>query len=270
MTEQRYLPDADRISVLTAMVMLAYALTRLILAPQFTLELQLPGLYFAYPFNLNMLISLLAAGLTATGMDWLLRSHPSLRGKRTVEHWFLPTLTSFVIGVPLSLLPSGPVWWIGFGIGGILLVLVFLAEYVVVEPADLLYPLATAGLTALSYALYLILAVALRYGGTRLMLVIPALFPAAILVSLRTLHLRLGGRWEFAWSAGIALVCIQLAAGLHYWPLTPMKSGLILVGPLYALTDLAAGLREGAPLRRAAIAPAVILALAWVGSIWVH
>jgi hypothetical protein len=203
-------------------------------------------------------------------MDWLLRDHPSLGEKRTIEHWLLPTLTTFVIGAPLSSLPIGPLWWIGFAGSGVLLVLVFLAEYIAVDPNAPYYAVATAMLTALSFALFVILAVALRYAGTRLLLIVPALFLAAALVSLRTLHLRLSGRWEFAWAAGIGLICAQLAAGLHYWPLTPIQYGLILFGPLYALSDLAASLGEGTPLRRAAVGPTVILAISLGGALLVR
>jgi hypothetical protein len=261
-SETRYLPDANRVGVLTATVLLAYALSRLIQTPQFTVELQLPGFYFSYPVSLNTVMVVLAAGLTATGMDWLLRSHPSLGGKPTVEHWILPTLAAFIIGIPLTILPPGTNWWIGFGIGSLLLVLVFLAEYIVVEPSAPSYAIATAGLTALSFAVYLILTTAIRYGGARLFLLAPALFIAAGLVSLRTLHLRVGQKWEFNWALGIALVCTQIGAGLHYWPLSPIQFGLALLAPLYALSTLTSSLLEGIPLRRAMIEPLIALGLA--------
>jgi hypothetical protein len=249
--------------MLTAAVLLAYALTRLIHSPEITIELQLPGFYFAYPLSLNTLMVIMAAGLTATGMDWLLRSHPSLGGKSTIEHWVLPTLATFIIGIPLIILSSDNTWWIGFGVGGLLLVLVFLAEYIVVEPSAPNYAIATAGLTALSFAIYLILTTALRYGGARLFLLAPALFIAAGLVSLRTLHLRVGQKWQFNWSFGIALVCTQIGAGLHYWPLSPIQFGLALLGPLYALSTLTGSLLEGVPLRRAMVEPLIALGLAW-------
>ncbi len=270
MASNRYFPDANRISVLTATVLLAFALTRLSLAPQYKLELQLPGVYLAFNLNLSTVTVILAAALTATGMDWLLRGHPSLGSGHPFEHWLLPMLTAFVLGVPLYLLPAGPLWWLGFAVGGLVLVLVFWAEYVVVEPADPSYPTATAVLTALSFALYLILAVALCYASARLFLLIPALLLAAFLVSLRTLHLRLNGRWEVAWAAGIALVNAQLAAGLHYWPLTPIRYGLLLLGPFYALTSLAASLGDGIPLRREVVEPSIMLGLVWGISVWVR
>ena len=261
--ENRYLPDSNRIGMLTAAVLLAYTLSRLIQAPQFSLELQLPGFYLSYPVSLSTVMVFLATGLTATGMDWLLRSHPSLGERRTIEHWVLPTLATFIIGIPLTILPPGNTWWIGFGIGALLLVLVFLAEYIVVEPSAPNYAIATAGLTALSFAVYLILTTALRFGGARLFLLAPALFIAAGLVSLRTLHLRTGQKWEINWALGIALVCTQIGVGLHYWPVSPIQYGLAVLGALYALSALTGNLLEGIPLRRAMVEPLIALGIAW-------
>lgn len=261
--EQRYLPDSNRLGVLLAAVLLTLALTRLIQAPQLTLELQLPGFYFAFPFGVNTAMLLLAAGLSATGMDWLLRQHPSLAEKPTIEHWLLPALATLIVGVPLSILPLRNAWWIGFGVGALLLALVFLAEYIVVEPAAPYYALATTGLAALSYAVYLILVTALRFNGARLFLLFPAMFIVAGLVTLRTLRLRIGGRWQPSWAIGAALICAQVGAGLHYWPLSPVQYGLACLGPLYALSTLIAGLLEEIPLRRAVLEPLTALTLAW-------
>ncbi len=263
---QRELPDANRVSVLTAAVLLTYALTRLAGTPGFTLSLQLPGFYFSFPLNLGTAMTLMAAGLTASGMNWLLRGHPGLIGQRTIEHWLLPTLTAFVIGILLSILPGGPVWWVGYAVGAGILVAIFLAEYIAVDPGAPNYALASAGLTALSYALFLILAIAIRTAAVRLFLVIPTVFLAAGLVSLRTSHMRFSGRWEFPWSIIIGLICAQLAGGLHYWPLSPLQFGLFLLGPLYALTALANNLAEDTPLRRAATEPGVILGLTWIAA----
>jgi len=262
-TENHYLPDTNRVGVVTAAVLLTYALTHLMKTPQYTIELQLPGFYISYPIGLSTVMVFLSAGLTATGMDWLLRGHPSIQGTRTIEHWLLPTLATFIIGVPLTILPPGIIWWTGFAVGSLLLVLIFMAEYIVVEPSAPNYAVATAGLTALSYAVYLILTTALRYAGARLFLLAPALFVAAGLVSLRTLHLRVGSKWEFNWAFGIALVCMQIGAGLHYWPISPVQFGMAVLGPLYALTTLTGNLLEGVPLRRAMVEPLVALGLAW-------
>ncbi len=262
MDARSHLPDTDRIGVLTSTILLALALTRIVRTPEFNLELQLPGFFLSLPLNLTTVMSILTSGLTATGMDWLLREHPNLNGRPTLQWWILPTLTTFVVSVFLSFLPPGTAWWIGFAVSGAFLLLVFLAEYIVVDSGAPNYDISLAGLTAISYTLFFILAVALRYGDLRLFLTLPALFVSAGLASLRVLHLRLN-HWEYAWSIGIAFICVQVAAGLHYWPLSSIQFGLMLVGPLYGLTNLAINLNEDLPARRAMLEPAVATALCW-------
>jgi hypothetical protein len=270
MTERRYLPDPGRVSVLTAVILLAFALTRLINTPDYEIPLPLAGIDLTFSVNLGTMIILLAAGLTAAGMDWLLRTHPSLQTGEAREHWLLPTLTVLVTGIALYSLPPTSVWWLGFGLGAAILVVVFLAEYVAVDHTDTRYPLATAILTSLAFVIFLILAVALKASDARLVVVAPALFLASGLTSLRTLHLRLSERWESAWAVGIAVITTQIGAALHYWPLTPVRYGLALLGPLYGLTLLAVSLAEGSPFRRAVGEPLVMLALFWGLAIWFH
>src|SRR5512147_3023957 len=147
MDERKYLPDTNRVGMLTSTVLLAFALTRIIQAPAFNVELQLPGFFLTLPLNISTAMSLLTAGLTATGMDWLLRGHPSLKGRTTIQWWLLPTLTAFVISTSLSILPSGRAWWVGFTISGIFIFFVFLAEYIVVDSDSPYYAAAIAGLT---------------------------------------------------------------------------------------------------------------------------
>ncbi len=264
--------------MLVATILLAYALTRFVNLPERLLAFQLAGIYLAFTINFQTIISLLTAALAATGMDWLLTDHPSLiedeeeqerpRWQLSFQHWLLPALTAWVIGVPLDNLANGPEWWIVFAMGGTLLALVFVAEYIVVDPADAHRPEATVGLTALSFALYLILAIAVRSANLRLYLMLPALITAIALVSLRTLYLRLGGRWTYTWALGIAMLVGQFATGLHYWPLSPIRFGLLLLGPAYALTSLAGSLEEGRSLAGAAGEPAAMLAALWGLAVW--
>jgi Protein of unknown function (DUF5656) len=266
--ERRYLPDPSRLSVLMAIILLTFALTRVLNIPQGNISISLFGLLLTIPISLNTVISLLAAAITAAGMDWLLRTHPSLEKGETREHWLLPTLTVLALGITLNTLPAGVTWWLGFGLGALLLVLIFLAEYVVVDYTDARYQLATAVLTALAFAIFLLLVVSLKASNGRLFLALPALFLASFLVALRTLHLRLNERWEFAWAIGIGLVGMQLGAALHYWPLTPVRYGLALLAPVYALTALSVSLADGVPFRRAVAEPAVMLILLWGLLIW--
>ena len=261
-TEHRHMPDANRLSVLAAAVLLAYALAHLAETQRQFLSLNLFGIALTIPVNLTAASTLMAAGLTAAGMDWLLRGHPHYGGENTFQHWILPALTAFVVGLPLYNLPPGAGWWLSFGLGGVLLLLVFLAEYIALDTADVRYPAASAGLVALSYVLFLILTTTLSFSNSRLAMVALAVFPSAGLVALRALRLR-SGQWAFAWALGIGLILTQLAATLHYWPLRPLQYGLILLGSLYALTELALNLGESVSPRRAGLEAALELAFFW-------
>jgi uncharacterized membrane protein YozB (DUF420 family) len=267
--EHRHMPDANRLSVLVAAILLAYALAHLIEVQPYIFQFSFFGILLSIPLNLTLAATLLSTGLTAAGADWLLRGHPHLHDESTLQHWILPALTSFVLGVPLYNLPFGPVWMASLGLGGLLLMLVFLAEYIALDSSDVRYPAASAGLAALSYVMFLILMITLSFASTRLILVAIITFPAVSLVVLRSLHLRTG-KWEFAWSFGIALIVIQLAAALHYWPLEPVQVGLALLGPLYVLTELAINLDESISPRQAGLEAFLGLAFFWVVALLVR
>jgi proteasome lid subunit RPN8/RPN11 len=146
----------------------------------------------------SALVPFLTAGLMATGMDWLLRKHPAIHAGNRVEHWILPALTAWVAGIFIYSLSGSTAWWAAYVLAALLLVAVIYAEYVSVESADVRYGLASALLTGLGFALFLLIAIALRTVGVRLLVLLPVLFLSAWLATLRMLNLRLGGRWSLA------------------------------------------------------------------------
>jgi len=264
------LPDSEKLSILTATILLAYALAHFLNIPERELAVQLPGLYLSIPFNSRTIITILVVGLTASGTNWLLEDHPAARSHRLYQHWALPSLTAWVIGFPINQLPFGAFWIASFFIGGAIFVLVLIAEYITIDLDDFRQPLAASGLTAVSFSIYLMFAIALHYSGFRLILMLPVVLVAGTLVSLRTLQLRLHGRWAFFESASIALVGCQIAAALHYWPLSPLSFGLALLGPTYSLTSFIASLAEGDTVRQSLIEPFFILIILWGLAIWLR
>jgi len=264
MDEHQHLPNTNQLSVLAATILLAYALTPFVRLPATNLVLRLPFAIFAYQLNFQTIVSILTAVLAAVGADWLLRSHPHLEGTHLWLHLLLPALTAWAIGIPLSNLQVGLQWWAVFAMGGVLLVLVFMAEYIVVDFQDSLHGLATIGLTALSFALYLILAIAARAGGLRLYLLLPLLVVPLALVCLRTLYLRVGSSWHLKWTFGIAVVTGEIVVGLQYWPLNPLSFGLLVTGLAYALTSAAGAIEDGRPWPSLLVEPAAIMAVLWI------
>jgi hypothetical protein len=273
----RYLPDPERLSTLAATILLAFTVSRLARLPEYDFSLQLPGFFLSLPLNANTVIALLVGGLTASGANWLLHDHPALRGSAandgtvkgsTFQHWLLPALTALVIGVPLFQLPLSLLWWAVLAVGCGVLVLVLVAEYIAVDVEDVRYPIAGAALTAVSFALFLGLAIFLKVGGLRLFQVGPALGLAAVLVSLRTFQLRLPGEWKFEESIIVGLIVLQMSAALHYWPLSPISFGLAVLAPTYALCSLVSGLLEGVSWRQALLEPVIVLVFLWGSAIW--
>ncbi len=276
--EHQHLPKMDRLSVLAASILLAYALLPFIKIPERALTMQILGAVFLFKVNFSTVIAIISGGLAASGISWLLRDHPYLEreagsgatGQRSgwsyrglFQHWLLPALTAWVIGVPLNSLAVGFQWWAVFGLGGLLLVLVLVAEYIAVDPYDTRHGPAAVGLTAVAYALFLILTIALVAAGTRLYILLPALTGAIFLVTLRNLYLHLGGRWCVSWAAGIAIVIGQVATALHYWPLSPLSFGLVILGLAYALASMAGSIEEGRTGRSVWVEPVIMLIVLW-------
>jgi hypothetical protein len=254
-------PDTNHLSVVIATILFAYALTPFVNLPERTLNFQIPGFFFVFRINFATIVSILAAGLAMAGSIWLVEGHPDHPRKNNFVHGLLPGLTAWMIGIPLSTLTVDLQWWVVFAFGGVLLTLVFEAEYIVVDITDARIGPATVGLTAISFALYLILAVSGKASSFRLYLFLPGLVMALGLVTWRTLYLRLGGKQSLHWAVAISLLVGQMAIGIHYWPLTPLRYGLALLAAAAALTSLAGGFEEKQPWRMIWIEPAVLMVL---------
>jgi hypothetical protein len=267
--ETRHLPNINRISVLSAAILLAYTVAGFISLPSRNLEIQLPGVILEFKIDAQLIISVLVAGLTATGADWLVREHPSFQEKSTIEHWLLPSLTAWVIGLILYQQPFSILWWIIFAVGGTTLVLVLIAEYIMVDPEDVRHIPATIGLTALSFALFLTLAIAIRANEIRLFLMVPTIVVTCGLTSLRTLHL-LHKKWALIPTAVVAIIIGQLSAALNYIRIEPIMFGLVLLGPAYALTSLVGGFLERKNWRQIIAEPIFVLVIVWGIAIFIR
>ena len=243
----RHLPPLDRISLLAATILLAYILTSTISLPIIEFGIPLPGVYLPFSFDVNTVIAFFIMGLTGSGVEWLLRGHPNISGKMTIQHWMLPTLTAWAIGTSLARQPIGPIWWVGFGLGSSFLIIIMIAEYITVDLQDVRYAPAAITLRAVAFVLYLVLLIAMRARAVRLVTLIPTLCIAIGLVSLRVLHLRLYGEWTWMPTLVIMLVIGEIAASLHYLPLSPIEFSLIILGIAYASISLASNIIEKRP-----------------------
>jgi len=261
MDEHNHLPEINQLSVLLSTILLAYALTPFINLSVANFNVRLPFGVFTFTINFLTIVSILVAALAGFGINWLIHSHPHPQQKVRIQYSLLPAMTAWVIGIPLNTLSYGVGWWVLFALGGVLLALVFVAEYIAVDFSDTRFGPAVGGLLALSLALFLILSITIRAAGLRLYLALPGLAILIFMISLRTLYLRSSGRWNWVAALCISLVTVQIAVALQYLPVSPLGYGLYLVAPVYAMISLAVVVDERRPLRPALAEPVIIMVI---------
>jgi hypothetical protein len=240
-------PDRDRLSTLTALVILSYALIRIVILPIFSVDLTFAGLIFEFKVDSRLIMLTLAAALTVAGADWLLRSHPALKSTdRTIEHWIVPGLTALAAGIILTRLPDGPALWIGLAAGATLLMAVLLAEFLIHDPADPRHDLAAVILRTLAYLLLVGILFTMHAVDLRSVYRVPLSLAVVTTISWRLLQLPRSDDGQTVVSALIVGgVSAQLVWALHYWPLPSFRFALIVGLFVYVSNGLMETLRAG-------------------------
>lgn len=263
MNLEHNLPDRERLSAVMAVILLAYVASRFVGGQGETLALEVAGIYLPLNVNVNTAIAILVAGLTATGTDWLLLSETRSADRSRFRHWLLPAMTAWVLSLPLANLPLNAEWWLALALCAVFLLTVVLAEFASSTNENRFYPLATQALTVLTLGLFLILAITVRAVALRLYLALPAVGLGVLMAGSRLQLLRPGQEWQPLQMAGITLICVQIAAALHYLPLSALGYGLALLGLLYALDHYLGALNTGQPLGQRAREALISLAVFW-------
>jgi hypothetical protein len=252
----RHFPDRDRLSVITAVVVLAYTLARVAQFPVREFSTVLFQSKIGIELNGQLILLMLVAVLISTGTETLIRSHPKAATgyARNAVHWILPGWTALMLGLVLELAPTGPIWWLGMAISALFLVVVLITEYIVVDSDDPAYRFAAFGLTALTFIVALALFAWVRYIGNRAALSATLTAAMAGLLSLRLFILN-GGAWRqiIPYAAIVGLVAGQAMWALNYWRVTPTGAGLLLLVIFYVLHGLLQQKLNGQLARRALI-----------------
>lgn len=254
-------PAINQLSTIVVVILFGYLVLPYLELPPQEVSFNLFGIELLFELQVRSLVALLLAGLAAVGANWLLSVHPYYHGQSLILHAILPALTAWIATIPLAQVAFDMRWWGLFFTAAGLLMAVFTAEYISLDPQDKRYSFATMGLTALSFGLYLFLAISMRGGAVRLIVSSATLAVVSFPITLRTLYLRTEGKWHWGWAVGITLVIAQAAIGLHYLPLSPILFAILMVALAYALTDAAEALIQGRSLRRVWIETGVIVAI---------
>jgi hypothetical protein len=233
----QHFPSRDRLSVLTAIIILAYALARFVNLPARALTIVLFGSPLSLPLSGPNLTLLFVAALISTGADTLLRSHPTYAagaGWRPLVHWIVPGAAAVVLGAALNTLPTGPAWWAGLALSAAALLIVLVAEYRVVDVQDQGREAAAAALAALSYALAAVLFGLLRAGSVRAVVAGSVGGATAALLAWRLFALNAAPLRRAALYAGLTgAVLAEAAWALNYWRTSPLAFALLALVPFY-------------------------------------
>ena len=269
---ERPFPSRDQLSVITAAIVLAYALARFLELPQRLVTTTLFGSALGFELSGPFLMRGCTAALIAAGSEMIIRAHPLFAGqpaRRTLIHWILPGATALVMGAALNHAASTTLWWLVLGFTVVALGVVLIAEYIVVDPHDPRREVAALALTTLAYLLALILFFLLRRLGARAAISATVGGGLAAALSLRLFALKFAPLWRSAlYAAFVGLICAEAIWALNYWAISPTGGALLTMLPFYLGEGLAEHHLLGRLTRRIWIEfgaiGAVVLALALV------
>lgn len=229
--------------MLTATIVLAYALARFIDLPARVWHTTLLGSSIDIRVDGPFLILLCVAALISAGSETLMRSHPYLAQRPevgAVQHWVLPGAMALALGTALNRARDEQLWWLVLGASVLAVLAVLVAEYMAVDPEDSRRDIAVLLITALTYALALII-FALTYSLSYRAIVSASLSGiASSLLAWRWLQLRSPNShqtWRYAGLIG--LICAETFWALTYWRLTPGAAALLATVPFYVSLGVA-------------------------------
>jgi hypothetical protein len=234
--------DRDRFGVLSGALLVGLALGRFVETPVRPFSASVLGSPLGIDLSATTLMVLVMAGMAATAVESLLRSHPLARKNelfRTYHFWIVPGL--LVVGLTgwLAAFEDISFWTLGLMAGAIIVPLSLAAEYAAVDPDQRDSALVGWVETLLVYLAALILFTRIYDLGARALLSGTAvLLVAALLVTRLLWYTTRRPLLATGYGIFVGLIVGLVSWGLNYLPLSPAAGGLILLVLFYALSGL--------------------------------
>jgi hypothetical protein len=252
----------DRASVVATLVVLGLILAAFLQFPTWTYDLTVLGSPLTISFTQTALMAILLVGITCTGTDAIVRSHPTaqrIEARYSFVTWALPALTVLLAAVLLPRAPTLLYQLAGLVLTGLILVIVISAEYYTVDPADSHYLLARLSLNAWAYLLALVVFVLIYSAKARSLISATGVAIVSALLALEFLRSAGRGFGRTALYAAIAGLCTgEIIWAMNYWRISGVTGGLILLLGFYVATGLANQQLQGRLTRRVLIEYAAV------------
>lgn len=258
----------ERASVVATLVVLGLILDTFLQLPSWTRDLTVLGSPLSVSISQTVLMAALLVGITCSGTDIIVRSHPTgrrIEARYSFVTWTLPALTVMLVTVLLPQAPTLLYRTIGFVLSGLILILIISAEYHTVDPADPRYLTARLSLNVWAYLLALVTFVLIYSAKARSLLSATGVTFVSTLLALE--FLRGAGR-DFGRTALYALIAGLITGeiiwAMNYWRVDGVTGGLILLLGFYVATGLANQQLQGRLTRRVLVEYAIVALLGLV------
>lgn len=293
----------DRASVAIWVVLMGLAAQRLLVLPARAIEANVLGSPITLLITTDTILSVLLAGVAATGAEAVIRAHPAAWGvlsrrpraagsvlatsparaggapagepdpaAAALRHrwvfWGLPVALVIVAVLLLPLAPTLVYWALGVVATGAALGLNMAGIYYSVDPFRAGYRRARLGLNALTYAVALLLFLVVYRTHARSIVSGTQVLVISSLLAMELL--RGSGRPTSAVAlyAGVTgLILGQATWVLNYWRLDSLTGGLVLGVLFYAVVGLAGSAIQGR-VRRRVLLEYGLIAVAVLALIW--
>lgn len=234
--------DRHRLGVVSGGLLLALALARLLEAPARPYQITVLGSPLGFTLAESTVMMLILAGMAASGMDWLIRTHPRFRKGnvgRTVPFWIVPSLLVLALSAWLGGIENVGLWTLGLLAAALLVPLALTAEYASLSP-DFRHHAGLRWLYGVLLHLVAMIALFVIYDARLRGLVAgPLVFLATALLSARLFSVLTGDlRAALLYGAVVGVLLAQLVWMINYWPLSGLQGGLLLLLAFYVLSGL--------------------------------
>jgi hypothetical protein len=236
--------DLDRLSAVSATLLLALASARLIEAPLRHYELPVLGSPLGLTVTTTTVLYLLVAGLAAAGMHWLLSKDGAyVRQLRSeIAFWLLPALAGVGLLAWLASLDELGAWMLAMLAAAILVPLAFVVELAASAAATGSNPEARWQAWArplLIHLLALLVAYALVAARLRLLAGGPLLFGFITLLAARHFWEQLGAiQSSLLYGTVAGLLLVQFYWLLNQLPLSNLRAAALLLLVFYLIAGL--------------------------------